>query len=45
MTDAVVGDADENYYKRKILSLNEEITTLKSTITTLNDKLAKVSIH
>ena len=44
-TKVTVNGTDENYYKGKITSLNEEIIGLNNKIDALNDELAMVSEH
>ena len=39
------GTADDNYYKRRIESLNEEIKTLNEKNTSLNRRLSTVAMH
>ena len=42
--DAVVTSTDDNYYKSRIVSLNEEIKTLNRRVKTLDGELAMVGM-
>ena len=43
--DAVINITDDNYYKSRIVSLNEEIITLNRRVKTLDSELAMVGMH
>ena len=43
--DAVIDITDDNYYKSRIVSLNEEIITLNKRVKTLDGELAMVGMH
>ena len=43
--DVVINITDDNYYKSRIVSLNEEIITLNRRVKTLDSELAMVGMH
>ena len=43
--DVVINITDDNYYKGRIVSLNEEIITLNRRVKTLDSELAMVGMH
>ena len=43
--NTLTNDTDENYYKGRIMSLNEEIKGLNKEIKVLNNEVTKVTNH